>query len=349
MTIDEIRQDFAPMEGYRRVPLHHTFHPEFGVVDGVLSLSVDNLDPEVPSEQERVRYRLTREMWDAIANDLGAGARFLRQQPPNLVLPIINRAYGNPQAEHPQTNMLVREHEGRLYAVDLLKPRRNPISPTRAAEVVHEVLSNGHVPGYSLSWKDGMKSVTFGAITEAKQYEVRARQVGDIVQGGVLVQLSPVGAIPLTVSPYIERLVCTNGMTVTDGLDRWSAPGGDGTQDPYDWLADAVQTAYDHVDRQFEHIQRMADTPIDERHIETIVNDLFDHYRVPTGLRQAVVRRLANQNTDNSWDLINAFTWAGTHDARINDPQLRVRLMRTAGDIPAHAERCDACHRLMVG
>jgi hypothetical protein len=349
-TIDQMREEFAPLEGYRRVPLHHTLHPEFGVVDGVLAITLDDLDatPTEETPQPRSRYRLTREMWDAIAADLGAGSRFLRQQPPNLILPLINRAYGNAQAEHPQVSMLAREHEGRQYAVDILKRRANPISPTRAIEVVHEVLSNGHVPEYSLSWRDGLKNVTFGAVTQAKQYEVRGRQVGDMVSGGVLVQLSPVGAIPLTASPYVERLVCTNGMTSTTGLDSWTTPGGDGSHDPYDWLAEAVEAAYNAVDRQFEEIQRAANTPIEERDIEVIVNDLFDHYRIPTALRQSVVRRLANQNTDNLWDVLNAFTWAGTHDQRINDPSMRVRLMRTAGDIPTHAERCESCHRLVA-
>jgi len=60
-------------------------------------------------------------------------------------------------------------------------------------------------------------------VTESKMYikavcnEIEGEvKVGDAVRGGVIVSNSEVGHGSLFVGPFIERLVCTNGMVVSD-------------------------------------------------------------------------------------------------------------------------------------
>lgn len=50
-------------------------------------------------------------------------------------------------------------------------------------------------------------------VAESRELEVK---VGDPVRAGVMIKNSEVGASSLQITPFIERLVCTNGMVCTD-------------------------------------------------------------------------------------------------------------------------------------
>ncbi len=53
------------------------------------------------------------------------------------------------------------------------------------------------------------------ATTPKMQGEIR---VGDIVQGGILIRNSEVGASRLAIQPFVNRLKCTNGMVISEML-----------------------------------------------------------------------------------------------------------------------------------
>lgn len=349
LSYEKVREDLAPLDGYRRSMLHASTAPVFRR-EGQ-QIFVDVRDPD-HLEADPSTFVVTRELWKAIAEDLGSGERYFMNTPPAQLLPQVNWWYGSREANKAEVFMLSKPglNENQL-GLELVKANRHPITPTRMLEVLHGVVRDrGGEPTYTFYERQGLREVTIACVQPDRQYEVEgSRQVGDIVRGGVLVQFSPVGTIAPRVSDYVDRLICTNGMTSTDTLDVWSMPGGDGANDAYEWLPSAVGSAFDGIDARFEEIQRMANTEVPEDAVETVVTDLFDHYRTPAGLRAAVLRRLANQNVETLWDLQNAITWAATHDEHIRNSRQRVRLMSLGGDFPAHSTRCESCNHLVNG
>lgn len=359
-TYAQMREELAPLDGYSRVPLHHSAHPRFDVLDRKLTVVIpDNpqsVTDDTPSEEiEGGRFIVTKDLWGAIAKDLGAGGRYFMSTPARLLIPQLNYWYGDAGADKSEVFMLTGEgQQGTRLGLDILSPRRHPVQATQVLDIVHESLSNGRPAVYPKHWVDGLRTVTLTCTQPNRSYEITGtdpdsgqRRVGDVLQGGVVITFSPIGAIPAEVGSYINRLLCTNGMTSSEQLDRWAAPGGDGAADVYEWMPEAISNAFDTLDARFRACQRMADTPINEDAIETVVEDLFSHFRMPATLQASVRRRLANVNVSNLWDVTNAMTWAATHDDAIRDPRHRVRLMRYAGDTAGHTERCSTCNHLI--
>lgn len=348
VTFDQMRERLERFDGFEAVGLHHRYSPEFRKNDsGTLCVYLPSnpVDPE----SEKVEYAVTPDMWAGITKDLGAGAGYFGKTPPSLLLPQLNWWYGSREADKPEVQMLTRAVEsGRRFAVGVLPERKYPVSPLRALEVVRDAMTNGVAPVFTTAGSESLQSVTLVTTMPSIEYEVqRTRQRGDLVRGGAMVRFSPIGAHPVEVSSYIERLICTNGMTSTDQLDVWTHPGGEGAGDPYEWIPSALRRVRDSYDAHFESIQRSADAVIDEDAVPTVIEDLFEHYRLPTSMRAAVARRLAGVNVENLWDLTNAITWAATHDRQLRDPRARARLMRVGGDAMTHVERCDSCNHLL--
>lgn len=348
LTYDRVRSEMEPLDGYGRVRLHHLEHPKVEIAEGggiVLRIPKDSTDPETEHDD----FIVTKDLWSAMAKELGAGTRYFDNTPARLLLPQVNWWFSD-EADRDEIFMLTKPgNQNRLLGVDLLKPGRFPVSATRLLETVHGTIADkGGEPVYSYYERTGLRDVAFSCIQPHTQHEVQgSRQVGDILRAGVVVQFSPIGLRPVTVSAYTDRLICTNGMTTTDSLDAWSAPGGEGNNDPYEWIPRAIDAAWDRVSGMFEEADRLAQTDVPEDAVETIVTDLFDTMRTPQSLRAAVLRRLANQNVESMWDISNAITWAATHDEKIKEARHRVRLMATGGDFAQHSERCEVCSHLL--
>lgn len=347
-TYDAMREQLSRYDGFEAVSLHRRNEPEFRKNDrGLLCLYLrDEANPD--REAPKVEHLVTPEMWTAITKDLGAGAGYFGKTPPSLLLPQLNWWYGSEEADKPEVSLFTHATENARFAVDISPARRHPVSATRMLDVVNAGMTNGVPPAFTTRGGDSLQSVTLVTTMPSIEYEVqRTRQTGDIVRGGAMVRFSPIGAHGVEVSSYIERLICTNGMTSTDQLDVWRHPGGEGSNDPYEWIPTALRRVRDSYDAHFESIQRSADAEIDEAEVPTIIEDLFAHYHLPVSLRAAVARRLAGVNVTNMWDLTNAITWAATHDRQLRDPRARARLMRVGGDAMTHVERCDECHHLL--
>lgn len=347
LTYAEIQEAIAPLEGYARVSLGPETHAEFAsAAGGGLVVRV----PEDPTDAEtdRTEYVITRELWAGLAKDLGAGGRYFDQTPPRLLLPQINWWYND--SGRSQVDLLARRApDGRNIGLDILKPGRHPVSASRLIDLVHGFVSDqGGEPQYAWFNREGLRECTVALVQPRSQHEVTAsRQPGDILERGVLVQFSPIGAVPVTVRTYVNRLICTNGMTSTESMDAWTAPGGDGQNDVYEWLPAALSEAWDYSDSLFSAADRMAAQEVPEDAIETITEDLFNAFRTPVSLRAAVMRQLAAQNVENTWDIANAITYAATHDPALKNINHRIRLMALGGDAPAHMERCPECNHLV--
>jgi hypothetical protein len=341
MKTAEIKEAVRQFDEIDRVPLDYRHGVTFQDVGGTLTICTGPKD--APDHQLRV----TPELWEAVVNHLGMGKRYAESTPVELLYPHLNWHFGE-EAERPEIFALARTEHEKEYGIGLLRPDKFTINAKAAVDAITTGLD---VPDKDLEWRmldNGLSHITLMASTKNRAYEVQSRHVDDILHGGVRATFSPIGACDVQVSPYVERLICTNGMTSIENLVSWRAPAGEGANDPYEWLAGSTARAYEMVDAQFEACQEMANTPVDEAGLPQYVASMFDHYRLPGVLQDAVVRQLADGNVMDVWDLMNVITYAATHDERIRDPRQRVRLMGVGGDLAAHHNRCPSCSSLLI-
>ena len=174
-------------------------------------------------------------------------------------------------------------------------------------------------------------------ITESKMYikavshelegEVKA---GDVVRGGCVVSNSEVGLGVLLVSPFIERLVCTNGMVVTDFGKRRYHVGKKNNEvldinDAYEVYSDATKEL---TDQAFWHqVRDVVKATLTQNRFETILDSFREATQIPMnedpmtvvektqkkfhlsdGDKGGILQHLLEDKDYTKWGLANAVT-----------------------------------------
>jgi hypothetical protein len=176
-----------------------------------------------------------------IASRLNIPKRYydrMRQDAPDLLAANVNRWFGESDERR-----MVRTLDGATRAI--LSDRYQRIENEEIAEVALPVLAD----------QPDMR-VESAAVTETRLYikalfpriegEVRK---GDVVQAGVVISNSEVGAGAVTVTPLIFRLVCLNGMIREDGRLRGFHIGAKAIEGEsvYELLTDETRQADDRA------------------------------------------------------------------------------------------------------
>lgn len=85
------------------------------------------------------------------------------------------------------------------------------------------------------------------AVSTALEAEIKSKRVGDFVHGGVMISNSEVGLGTLSITPFAQFLVCTNGMT-RDGGQKWRHLGTRAEEGELEkYLADDTRQADDRA------------------------------------------------------------------------------------------------------
>jgi hypothetical protein len=167
---------------------------------------------------------------------------------------------------------------------------------------------------------------------------------GDIVAGGILVRVSPIGLRAPTVDPFLLRLVCSNGMVVPERL--CTKTNGDRRKNGSDFLQSA-ERAWRTLSEVMRRLLDLAQERVDvEAEVVTIARDL----RLSTALRRALLNALERDELGNHGtllDVVNAVSRVATHHDRLNDA-VRHRLMRAAGLLLQGEHRCPTCRRIWL-
>lgn len=134
----------------------------------------------------------------------------MMREAPELLVSNVNHWLANETRER----RMVRTLDGNVRA--FLSDRYQRIENFEIAEIALPVL--GDQPDMRIASCEITETRLYiKAIFPRIQGEVR---VGDIVQAGVMIRNSEVGAGAVDVTPFCERLVCTNGMVMNDGRLR---------------------------------------------------------------------------------------------------------------------------------
>lgn len=245
----------------------------------------------------------------------------LRTNDPALLATNVNRWIAGDAAKGKDRRM-VRTSNGTVRA--LLSDRYQRIDNREVAEVALNVLSE----------QPGLRVVS-SAITESRMY-IKAisssvelavpgsRRVGDFVQAGVMISNSEVGLGSVSIKPFAEFLVCTNGM-VRDSVLRSAHIGrridasiegllSDETRRLGDELVlrkvrDVIRHAFDA--KQFgEFMERIAATT--QQQITGDVHAAVERLGPVLGLqieeRKSVLRHLVEGGDLSRYGLVNAVT-----------------------------------------
>lgn len=133
--------------------------------------------------------------------------RMLAEQP-KLLTDNVNTWF---KREGKGTRRMVRTLDGnaRAFLSDRFQPFDNDVIAEQALSALHEVAPTMQIASCELT----ERRLYLKAIFPTIQREV---VVGDVVQSGIIISNSEVGAGALSVAPFSFRLVCLNGMTHND-------------------------------------------------------------------------------------------------------------------------------------
>lgn len=213
-------------------------------------------------------------------------------------------------------------------------------SPTRMLEAVEEGLIEKGIDIGTLYYDKvlvGLDRVSFAAVTHERNAEVKD---GDVMDAGIMVFGSPTGEAYIEVSPYLNRLICTNGMISPVALGRWSHRGGDGGN-LFDWTKEMTLSSWDAIDGELESLRGLTEIETDGN-VHTVLADLFERHHVPAGQREAVIEAAVEEADGTLYGISQAFNRVANSMEDVGN--LRHLLMVT-GDMAHQTERCSACLR----
>jgi len=133
---------------------------------------------------------------------LGLQKNFLERLTPDIYAPVVNRFLEN----HYAKGIQVRGNEQMIRG--FVGPRYNPIDDLALARIMHELFSkNPDIRVKDFQLKD--ESFSLRLFNDS----MALNEVGDL-RGGIHVYNSEIGLHDTEITPFVERLACTNGMVV---------------------------------------------------------------------------------------------------------------------------------------
>ncbi len=212
--------------------------------------------------------------------------------------------------------------------------------PTRMLEAVEDALNEKGIATEDVYYdkvRVTLDRVSFAVVTHEKSEEIKA---GDVFDAGIMVFGSPTGEAYTEVSPYLNRLVCTNGMISPVAIGRYSHRGSDGAS-IYDWTRDMTVQAWDAIDGELEAVRSLTGIEIDGN-VHSVMADLFERHHVPARQRESILEALAEESDGTMFGVSQAFNRVAND---IEDVDGLRHLLMVSGDVAHQTERCSACMR----
>ncbi len=218
------------------------------------------------------------------------------------------------------TSRMVRTLDGNARAY--LSDRYRPLDNNELAEAVLPTLIS--TPGLAVqSCEVTERRMYIKAVTERVSFEVKR---GDVVQAGIVISNSEIGAGSVRIEPMLFRLVCLNGMISPSALRKYHVGGrhGDG-DDVAELLTDATKQQTDAAfwmqvrdvvkgslsqvgfEKIVAKVQAAANEPI-TGHLDKVVEVAAQKLTLTDGESAGVLRHLATGGDLSRWGMVNALT-----------------------------------------
>lgn len=247
--------------------------------------------------------------------------------------------------KNPDEGRLVRTLDGNVRGI--LSPKYRPLDNYDLADVALPVLINKSCKIVSADLTETRMYIK--AVLPSLEAEIKgSRQTGDVVQAGIVISNSEVGAGAVRVEPMIYRLVCLNGMIAPDSaLRKYHVGKGnevDGIQellttetkradDRAFWMKvrDVLQGAFNET--VFHAlVKKMEDAA--QQKIEgfapRVVEVVAERLGLPKSSGDSIMTHLIEGGDLSRWGLVNAITRCANEE---QDYEFATTLERAGGKV----------------
>lgn len=248
--------------------------------------------------------------------------------------------------ENREESRMLRTVDGRVRG--LLSSRYRILDAHDALEAVFPVLADKGMQIMSSEITE--QRMFIKAISPKLESEVKK---GDVVQYGLTISTSDVGAGSVRVEPLIYRLICLNGMISNTAIRKYHVGKNQAENDIRELLSDKTKeisdTAFwmqvrdivlasmkpENFEREIDRLRVAADMPIKNFDLPRVVELTMKHVGLTgEGKKNSILAALASGNEGaglTQWGLINSFTRAAQDDAFSYEES--IELERAAGSI----------------
>lgn len=214
-------------------------------------------------------------------------------------------------------------------------------SPSRMLEAIEEALNEKGVDPESYYYdkvRVGLDRVSFAVVTSDRTEDLK---VGDVAQAGIMAFGSPTGEAYTELSPYLNRLLCGNGMVSPVAMGRWSHRGGDGGS-IFDWTKEMTLESWDAIDGELDALRSLTEIEVEDGNLHGVLADLFERHHVPAGQREAILENAVAEADGTMFGIAQAFNRTAND---VEDVAGLRHLLMVTGDVAHQTERCSACLR----
>ncbi|HYN44415.1 MAG TPA: hypothetical protein VER35_00290 [Candidatus Limnocylindrales bacterium] len=179
------------------------------------------------------------------------------------------------------------------------------------------------------------------AVTPKLQEEIRP---GDIVQGGLIIKNSEIGASRFAVEPFVLRLKCTNGLVISQGYSRVHL-GKRKEEGEFTWSSDTINlenqaiwsAVRDVIGQTFdpasfvaivERLKNNAETPVKEP--VQAVSNVVTAIGLTEATKEMLLKNFLEEKDYTQWGMTNALTATAR---QLPEPDDQVNLETRASDI----------------
>ena len=171
---------------------------------------------------------------------------------------------------------------------------------------------------------------------------------GDILYGGITIRHSQTGASPTAVLSYVQRLVCSNGMTQRVCLQgrpsrtkRCKAENSPTRM--LEAIRQQVKGSWDQLGERLEGMQKLLEHRLN---VDELPEGLRRRWSIKRGLAAEIATALGSDElgrTFTEYDLVNALSRVATHNTGLA-PRYRRHLSLAAGMFAQrHVHQCPMC------
>lgn len=157
------------------------------------------------------------------------------------------------------------------------------------------------------------------------------KKVGDIIQVGLRVANSVKGTSSIIFYPFWKRLVCSNGMTSSQGV--WK-PATTHVGEKLDILQSVRQTLKEALEQAFGYEELMAralQIKIDEQTKFRLLEVVAKRKNFSQNAQYYIRAQLEKEHNTNLWNFVNAITYTATHNT--SGTQVSLHLQQIAHSI----------------
>lgn len=269
----------------------------------------------------------------------------IKNENPILLAQNVNHAF----QKNSQDKRLVRLLDGNVRA--FLSNRYRMLDSYDMAQTVLPILIDNRMEVKSSEITE--RNIYIRAVSPKLEGEITK---GDIVQYGVQISSSDVGAGSLRIEPLIYRLVCTNGLITSQAIRKYHI--GKAHSDfnhVFEILSDKAKELTDAAfwcsvrdillnslkpeifENELDKLKAASERKITNYNLQEVIDVTCKHvgYTASKDIKQSLLARLANGNEGlglTQWGLANSFTGIASHDNNISFDD-SVELERIGGKI----------------